>query len=140
LNPAAGSTFHAYNNILYPQGSWGNEYGSTKFIGANSTLAPQWDYNYYHTAPTFYTGSLISYSAWQALGFDAHSHTGGLPFSGTPTAQVPTSFSVNASSPAYTGGIGGAICGALDGSGTVGCNFSSAAPLLVPAAPSLQVT
>ena len=140
LNPAAGSTFHAYNNILYPQGSWGTEYGSTKFIGANSTLAPQWDYNYYHTAPTFYTGSLISYSSWQALGFDAHSHTGGLPFSGTPIAQVPTSFSVNASSPAYTGGIGGAICGALDGSGTVGCNFSSAAPVLVPAAPSLQVT
>ena len=137
LSPAAGSTFHAYNNILFPQGGWGAEYGSTKFIGANSTLAPQWDYNYYRTAPTFYTGSLISYSSWQALGFDAHSHAGGLPFSGTPTPQVSTSFSVNTSSPAYTGGIGGAICGALDGSGTVGCDFSG---LPVPAAPALKVT
>jgi hypothetical protein len=140
LNPAAGSTFHTYNNILYTQGSWGAQYGSVKFVGANSALAPQWDYNYYHAAPTFYTGSLISYSSWQALGFDAHSHTGGSPFSGIPAAQVPTSFSVNTSSPAYTGGIGGAICGALDGSGTVGCNFGSTAPVLVPAAPSLQVT
>ena len=137
LDPAAGSTFHAYNNVLCPQGgAWGTEYGSTKFIGANSTLAPQWDYNYYYTAPTFFTGSLINFSSWQTLGFDAHSHTGALPFSGTPTAQVPTSFSLNTSSPAYTGGVGGAICGALDGSGTVGCNFTG---LPVPAAPALSV-
>ena len=141
LNPAAGSTFHAYNNVFCPQPSvgWGAEYGSTKFIGANTALAPQWDYNYYFTAPMFYTGSRISYSAWQALGFDSHSHTGALPFSATPTAQVPTSFSLNTSSSAYTGGVGGAICGALDGSGTVGCDFSGA-PMLVPAAPKLTVS
>jgi hypothetical protein len=125
LNPGAGSTFDAYNNVLCPQPSvgWGTEYGSTKFIGANSTLAPQWDYNYYLTEPTFYTGSSISYTAWQALGFDAHSHIGGSPFSGTPVAHVPSSFALNPSSAAYTGGVGGKSCGALDGSGSVGCNF-----------------
>jgi hypothetical protein len=140
LSPAAGSTFHAYNNVLYPQpsASWGAEYGSTKFIGANTSLVPQWDYNYYRTAPTFYTGSPISYSSWQSLGFDAHSHTGGSPFSATPTAQVPSSFAINTASAAYTGGIGGAICGAIDGSGTVGCDFSGSLPM--PAAPSLRVT
>jgi hypothetical protein len=139
MSPAGGSTIHAYNNILYPQGSWGAEYGSVKFPGASSSLAPRWDYNYYLTAPTFWIGSPISYSSWQALGFDAHSHTGGSPFSSKPTAQAPTSFSVSSSSAAYTGGVGGAICGALDGSGTVGCNFSGVATP-TPAAPSLSVT
>jgi len=138
LNPAAGSSFKAYNNVLYPQtASWSGEYGSTKFPGASTTLAPQWDYNYYLTAPTFWTGSSVSFSEWQALGFDAHSHTGGSPFSGTPTAQVPSSFALNSASAAYSGGLGGTICGALDGSGSVGCNFGSA-PVLVPAAPSLK--
>ncbi len=139
LNPGAGSTFHAYNNVFCPQQGWGAEYGSTKFPGANSSLAPQWDFNYYFTAPTFWTGSLISYASWQAKGFDAHSRTGGLPFSGKPTTQVPTSFSLNTSSAAYSGGIGGAICGALDGSGTVGCDFSDT-PVLTPTAPTLKVS
>jgi parallel beta helix pectate lyase-like protein len=137
LNPATGSTFHSYNNIFYSQVSWGAEYGLARFIGASSTLAPQWDYNYYRTAPTFYTGSLITYASWQAHGFDAHSNTGGSPFSGTPSAQVPSSFAVNTSSAAYTGGISGAICGAIDGSGLVGCDFTGA---LVPAAPTLRVS
>lgn len=40
------------------------------------------------------------------------------PFSGTPTAQVPSSFATNSLAI-----IGGVTCGALDGSGAIGCNF-----------------
>jgi hypothetical protein len=125
LNHGTGSTFNCYNNVLLAQTSWNGSYGAAKFLSASTTLAPEWDYNYYTTAPTFYTGSSLSYASWQALGFDAHSHTGGSPFSATPTAQVPTSFTLSNSSPAYTGGVSGAICGAIDGSGTVGVTWSS---------------
>ena len=128
--PNSGGTFHAFNNVFYEQGgSWtgGSQYGVGKFTGANGTTLPQWDYNYYLTAPQFCPsgngGVLVSFASWQALGFDAHSHTGGSPFSGTPTAQTPSSFALNPASAANTGGIGGVTCGALDGSGTVGCNF-----------------
>jgi Right handed beta helix region len=124
LNPAVGSTLHIYNNVLVPIGAgWIGSYGATRFINASTTLAPQWDNNFYLSAPTFYTGTSLDYASWQALGFDTHSHTGPSPFSGTPTAQVVSSFAVSSSSAAYSGGVAGAICGALDGSGTVGCNF-----------------
>ena len=131
--PLTGSTLTAYNNILYPLNgaAWGTEYGVIKFINASTTLIPQWDYNYYRTSPEFCPsgsgGVLVNLASWQALGFDAHSLTGGSPFTTTPSAPsgVPniSSFTVNPSSPAATGGIGGAMMGALDGSGTVGCNF-----------------
>jgi hypothetical protein len=121
--PGSGGTVSARNNLFISQsGSWsGSEYGVIKLASPTSTLIPQWNYNYYTTAPVFNTST--SYASWQALGFDANSHTGGSPFSGTPTAQVPTSFALNTSSAAYTGGVGGAICGALDGSGSIGTNF-----------------
>jgi len=54
------------------------------------------------------------------------------PFTSTPTTQVASSFAVGSSAV-----IGGVTCGALDGSGSVGCNFGTA---LVPAAPALKVT
>lgn len=127
--PNAGGTFNAYNNVFYEQGgSWTvGSYGVGKLTGATSTTIPTWDYNYYLTGPQFCPsgngGTLVSYASWQGLGFDTHSHVGGNPFSGTPAAITPSSFAINSSSAAFTGSNTGGICGALDGSGSIGCNF-----------------
>jgi hypothetical protein len=121
--PGSGGTVSFYNTLFITQsGSWsGSEYGVIKLASPTSTLIPQWNYNYYTTAPVF--NSSTSYTSWKALGFDANSLSGGSPFATTPSAVNVSSFALNPSSPAYTGGIGGAIMGALDGSGTVGTNF-----------------
>ena len=101
--------------------------GSRRPPGASHTVMPTWDSNYYLSNPQFSpTGnalSLVSFASWQGLGFDVHSHTGGTPFSATPAALNISSFTVNPASAAATGGIGGVMCGALDGSGSIGCNF-----------------
>lgn len=122
MQPLTGSTFTAYNNIFYPRTSWiTSEYGGISIVGATGTLVPQFDYNYYLTAPTFYNGAQINYATWQGAGFDAHSNTGGSPFSGTPTALTPSSFAVTgvAATMSTTGGP----VGAVDGSGSIGSNF-----------------
>jgi Chitobiase/beta-hexosaminidase C-terminal domain len=62
----------------------------------------------------------LSFATWKSTySVDANSvQVSTSPFSGTPTAIVPSSFAVNSSAI-----IGGLTCGALDGSGAVGCNF-----------------
>jgi hypothetical protein len=125
MNPGTGSTFSAQNNVLYAQSSWNTTFGAAFFPGADSTLIPQWDFNYYLTAPTFNTsgteGTLISFTSWKALGFDSHSNAGGSPFATTPVAQTPSTFAVTGTA-ATMSSTGGPV-GALDGSGSVGCNF-----------------
>lgn len=128
--PNSGATFHAYNNVFTEQGgSWtnGGQYGVAKATGANTTLIPTWDYNYYLSSPQFCpsgTGTvLVNYASWQALGFDAHSNTGGLPYASTPSALNMSSFTISNASAANTGSNTGGICGALDGTGSIGCNF-----------------
>jgi len=60
-------------------------------------------------------------------GFDQHSityaRTAGATFLASPQSAVISSFRINPASPVAHAGIGRAICGALDGSGTVGCDF-----------------
>jgi hypothetical protein len=62
----------------------------------------------------------LTFAAWKSLtGVDQSSvKIATSPFTGTPVAEVPSSFATNASAV-----IAGITCGALDGSGTVGCNF-----------------
>jgi len=67
------------------------------------------------------------------LGYDANSVIGGSPFSSTPAALNSGSFSITG--PATTAGRNGAACGALDGTGTVGCNLNLA--MAAPDAPVL---
>ncbi len=69
----------------------------------------------------------ITLSAWQSTyGFDENSVSlSSTPFTSTPTSTEVDTFEISSSSPAYTAGVSGAICGAMDGSGSVGCNFSS---------------
>ena len=122
-------TFHTYNNVFYQQsGTWtAGSYGVAKATGASGSLMPTWDYNYYLTGPQFDPtgagGALVSYASWQGLGFDAHSHTGGNPFASAPSALNMSSFTISGSSAAFTGSNTGGICGAVDGSGSIGCNF-----------------
>jgi hypothetical protein len=75
---------------------------------------------------------------WKALGLDVHSTTlSSNPFTGTPSEANANSFAITG--PATTAGVGGAACGALDGSGPIGCNFVGSSEL-VPKAPSLTVS
>ena len=62
----------------------------------------------------------LSFSTWKSTySVDSTSvQVASSPFSGTPTALTPSTFAVNASAI-----IGGVTCGALDGSGPIGCNF-----------------
>ena len=59
-------------------------------------------------------------------GFDRHSITYATPtapYLRTPQSLNINSFKVNPASPVAHAGIGRAMCGALDGSGTIGCDF-----------------
>jgi hypothetical protein len=99
------------------------------------------DYNAYGTGMTFGDGYTaghngLALSTWQTHGFDAHSKTlSSSPFVSAPSEAMTGSFAI--SGPATTAGKGGVACGALDGSGLVGCDFGG---VLVPMAPSLAVS
>ncbi len=127
-----------YNNIVWSDGSTpAYDAGARNPIGIwvnGPTGIASWDHNAYGangngvrfaTANTFAAGTFnLPLSTWQGNGYDANSVAmASTPFTGAPAAATPSSFAISVSSPAYTAGVGGAICGALDGSGSVGCNF-----------------
>jgi hypothetical protein len=138
-NPDAGSITWQ-NNLVYFNTYYVNQggpFGCLGFQAAIGITGTSVDYNYYGTGMNFGTSSpFANLNLWRVLGFDSHSTSGGNPFSGTPTSQVPSSFAITG--PATTAGRNGKPCGALDGSGTVGCNFAAAvAGTPAPAAPVL---
>jgi hypothetical protein len=131
-----GAAVQFYNNLIYASNGYlpspGSVYVATGFSIANATF----NTNVYNTGINFTrndsTGT--SFASWQSsTGCDRNSVVlSSSPFSGTPTAQVPSSFAPNSSAI-----IGGVTCGALDGSGPVGCNFAGGP---VPMAPALTVS
>jgi Right handed beta helix region len=136
---SAPGSFNWYNNLVYYTAYGKNDGGQTgclSFTPATAISASAVNYNYYGTGMQFGTlvGNLLL-SAWQALGFDANSVSGGSPFSSTPAALNINSFQITGR--ATTAGRNGKACGALDGTGTVGCNFSAAVGTPAPAAPVL---
>jgi hypothetical protein len=146
----SGGRWSFYNNLVYsPYGydgaSSSNKPGSIYItaINANSSWFSQCDYNAYGAGMTFGYGwnagqYALPISNWKGYGLDAHSITlSSNPFTGTPSESNPTSFAI--SGPATTAGVGGAVCGAVDGSGPIGCNFVGS-PALIPKAPSLTVS
>jgi hypothetical protein len=112
-------------------------------INSNPSWFSQCDYNAYGAGMTFGYGwnpgqYALPFSTWKGYGLDAHSvQLASNPFTGTPSEANATSFAITG--PATTAGVGGAMCGALDGSGPVGCNFAGSQGL-VPKAPALTVT
>lgn len=133
-NNSGAGPFNWYNNIVYYKTYGQNNGGNTgclSFTPAVGISGSTVNHNYYGSGMLFGTSSgNLSLGSWQALGYDANSVTGGSPFSSTPAALNINSFATTG--PATTAGRNGAACGALDGSGTVGCSFA-----LAPAAPQL---
>jgi hypothetical protein len=134
--------FNWYNNLVYYHAFGSNQggpWGCLDFENGYGVTGATCDYNYYGTGMNFGTSSSraqVPLATWQGLGYDTHSISGGSPFSGTPAALNANSFQITG--PATTAGRNRAACGALDGSGTVGCNFG--AVQATPAAPVLSVS
>jgi hypothetical protein len=146
----AGGHWAFYNNLVYSPYGYdglatsvqpGTMYITT--INANPSWFSQCDYNAYGAGMTFGYGwnggqyGLAS-STWKSFGLDTHSSLlASNPFTGAPSEANWSSFAI--AGPATTAGVGGHICGAVDGSGPIGCDFSGA-PTPVPKAPSLTVS
>jgi hypothetical protein len=127
---SAVGPFNFYNNIVYATGYANGNFspGALWVQNKYGITATSVNYNYYGTGMTFATafasGSLnLPFSTWRGYGYDANSALGGNPFSSTPSLATPSSFAITG--PATTAGRNGAACGALDGTGTVGCNFAT---------------
>ena len=132
-NATTPGAFTFQNNIIYcPVGySSGNsaiqvDQSRTGIIGFTPSSC---DFNWYGNGITFMQGiqgsPLLNISQWRTApyGFDVDSTVGGTgvsPFAGTPASMNYQSFSVTSIANV---GIGGATCGAVDGSGSIGCNF-----------------
>ncbi len=133
-----GGTFQFYNNLVYAADenyvNGSNAPASFNKMGAStggtwSTLS-KCDYNAYGVGMTFGQGWTAGdygwpLSKWQGYGYDTHSATlTTSPFTGRPSEPDYTSFAIEG--PATTAGVGGVACGAVDGTGRVGCDFSGA--------------
>lgn len=128
----SAATWEFYNNLVFSLVGYengGNANASLNFpaVIANPSRLPVCNYNAYGTGMTFgdaqgsWNGAK-SLATWQAAGFDVNSTSlGSSPFSTTPTDVASSSYAITG--PALTAGIGGVPCGAIDGSGLVGCNF-----------------
>jgi hypothetical protein len=126
---ASGASIQFFNNIVYSTNGY-NAGTSSASISVDlnqgwSINGATFNNNVYGNGITFGVQNdvtLASFAAWKtATGCDANSVVLGAgisPFSGTPTAQTPSTFATNSNAV-----IGAITCGALDGSGTVGCNF-----------------
>lgn len=146
----SGGHWAFYNNLVYsPYGYDGianSNMPGTMYIttiNSNPSWFTQCDYNAYGAGMTFGYGwnsgqYALPMSTWKGYGLDAHSILlSSNPFTGAPSEANSSSFAITG--PATTAGVGGAVCGALDGTGPIGCNFSGAT-VLVPNAPSLKVS
>jgi len=139
-NSVSGAALHFYRNIVYAMNGYDSAPASI-FVQSNCAVAnATFNNNVYGSNSNgvnlsrTYSGT--SLAAWRsATGCDQNSVlVSSWPFTGTPTAQVPSSFAVGSSAV-----IGGVTCGALDGSGLVGCNFGDG-PVPVPMSPALKVS
>lgn len=133
-----GGNFEFYNNLVFAEDGKYQNGGSAPaaFIKMGASAGGTWstlsncDYNVYGSGMTFgqswNTGDYgWSLSKWQGYGYDHHSTTlVASPFAGRPSEPDYTTFAI--AGPATTAGIGGGVCGAVDGSGRVGCDFSGA--------------
>jgi hypothetical protein len=137
-NAAAGAALQFYHNIVYAMSGYDTAPASIMVQSACAVANATFNNNVYGSNSNgvsfsrSYSGA--SLAAWRsATGCDQNSVlVSSSPFTGTPTTQVPSSFAAGNSAV-----IGGVMCGAIDGSGIVGCNFSSEP---VPAAPALNVS
>ena len=142
-------TFEFFNNIVYAEDGIyedGNA-GASCFVKMGASTGGIWstltncDYNVYGSGMTFAqdwkTGDYgWPLSKWQGFGYDKDSTTlTSSPFTGSPSEANTASFAI--SGPAATAGKGGVSCGALDGSGAVGCDFVS--PVHTPKASVLSI-
>lgn len=142
---ASTGLMNFYSNLCYQVAGTINDTTVAIFNDFGITSSSM-DYNSYTSGKTFF-GSFqappgapvdTTFATWQTThGFDTHSIAlTTSPFSGTPTVNVPSSFAISSSSPAFTGGITaiggttGQIQGACntsgtasDGTGPIGCNF-----------------
>lgn len=124
----SGAALQFQHNIVYAANTYdhGAAYGNCIWITANIAVTnATFNNNVYGSNSNGVAfgqsfGQAWSLATWKAnTGCDQTSVlVSATPFSGTPTAQVPSSFATNSSVI-----IGGVTCGALDGSGSVGCNF-----------------
>ena len=139
-NTSGGTgTFEFYNNLVYAEDGLyegtqnsANPAAITKMgaeTGGTWSTLTNCNYNAYGSGMTFGQGwgtGLYAWplSRWQGYGYDKNSTTlNASPFSGTPAEPNPSSFAITGQ--ATTAGRGGVACGALDGSGAVGCDFVS---------------
>lgn len=150
-----GGTFEFYNNLVYAEdGLYAGVQNSTSpaaFTKMGASTGGAWstlsscDYNAYGAGMTFGEGwatgqAALPLTTWQGYGqaygyYDRNSKTlNASPFSGVPSEANAASFSITGL--ATTSGKGGAPCGAVDGSGLVGCDFVS---IETPAASVLSV-
>lgn len=137
-NNAGGTgTFEFYNNIVYAEdGRYADGYGNPAAFGKmGASTGGTWstltncDYNAYGSGMTFgqswVTGDFPwPLSKWQGYSYDKNSTIlTESPFGGGPSEADYATFT--ASGPATTAGKGGGVCGAVDGSGPVGCDFAT---------------
>jgi hypothetical protein len=122
---AGAAAIQFYNNIVYAVNGYNDGAGAMLIESPYAVSNATFNNNVYGSnsngisfARTEYTP--LSLAAWKsATGCDQNSVlVSSSPFSGTPTAQVPSSFAAGSSAV-----IGGVTAGGLDGSGPIGCNF-----------------
>ena len=150
-NSTGGSgSFSFYNNLVYAaDGNYegnANSANPAAFTKMGASTGGTWgtltdcDYNAYGAGMTFgqawSTGDYAwPLSKWQGFGFDKNSTTLlSNPFNESPSEAIGSTFAISGA--AMTAGKGGAACGAIDGTGDVGCNFLSPP---VPMASTLTV-
>lgn len=124
----------AFNhNIVWSDGGYDPGNNGIGSIGYNSAGAGMtFNYNYYGSACTFGGDGVTAgnFSAWKSHGQDANSSTmSATPFTTTPQSATPSTFVVSSQ---YLTASDGNACGALnssgtaaDGSGAIGCNFTT---------------
>lgn len=127
---STGGVINHYNNLYWSDLAAG--YPATEgggcFLNA-PTGYTTFDYNCYDSNFTFSTAKTgagsggESFASWKtATGFDTHSsQITSSPFVSTPTQLAMSAFAVTGA--ATSAGVSGATCGAVDGSGSIGCGF-----------------
>jgi hypothetical protein len=135
--PSGAAAVQFYNNLIYATNGYNSQslyVATSAFHIANATF----NTNVYGNGMSFATVDYATepLASWKSTtGCDQNSVLiSSTPFTSTPTAITPSSFAVNSLAV-----IGGVTCGAIDGTGLVGCDFAGA-PTPTPAAPSLTVT